>query len=123
MKTTNTKPDVYTISETDEATVRTAILLLQHEAHNNAQCRGFDNAPGVDYALMHTELSEGFEGYRQGDPPDDKIPEFTSQEAELADCLIRIFHYCDKHQLRLGKAVLAKLKFNRTRPFKHGKKF
>lgn len=73
-------------------------------------------------ALMHSELSEGLEGVRK-DLMDSHCPEYTSEEVELADALIRILDHAGKYKLRLGEAVLAKLDYNRSRPYKHGKKF
>ena len=40
--------------------------------------------------LIVTELSEAVENIRHREMPDDKIPEFTGLEAELADAVIRI---------------------------------
>jgi NTP pyrophosphatase (non-canonical NTP hydrolase) len=73
-------------------------------------------------ALMHTELSEMLEGIRKPGP-DSHCPEFTSEEVELADLLIRAFDYAGAYSIRLGEALQAKLAYNRTRPYKHGKKF
>lgn len=73
-------------------------------------------------ALMHSELSEALEGIRK-DKMDEHCPEFTSEEVELADALIRILDYAGGFKLRLGEAVLAKLAYNRSRPHKHGKSF
>lgn len=77
---------------------------------------------GLKCALVHSEASEWLEGARHGNPADQHCPEFTSEEIELADVLIRIFDYAGQFHLRLGAAVEAKMKFNRTRPYKHGKK-
>lgn len=74
-------------------------------------------------ALCHSELSEALEALRQGNPPDDKIPEFSGAEAELADCLIRIFDMCHGRGWRLAEAVLTKMEYNAGRPYRHGKTF
>ena len=75
-------------------------------------------------ALMHSELSEALEAIRNGNPPDDKIPEFTGVEAELADVIIRIMDISAAKGYRVGEAVVAKINYNKNRPYKHGgKKF
>lgn len=52
---------------------------------------------------------------------DDHVPSLTGEAAELADVLIRIFHYCGEHGIDLGEALRAKHEYNITRPFRHGK--
>lgn len=74
-------------------------------------------------ALMHSELSEALEADRKGITSDDKIPAYTGLEAELADVVIRILDFSGRHNLRLGEAIIEKLAFNTTRPFKHGKAY
>ena len=75
-------------------------------------------------ALMHSELSEALEAIRNGNPPDDKIPEFTGVEAELADVIIRIMDMAAAKGYRVGEAVIAKINYNKNRAYKHGgKKF
>jgi NTP pyrophosphatase (non-canonical NTP hydrolase) len=75
-------------------------------------------------ALMHSELSEALEAIRNGNPPDDKIPEFTGVEAELADVIIRIMDLAAAKGYRVGDAIVAKINYNKNRPYKHGgKKF
>lgn len=52
---------------------------------------------------------------------DDHVPSLTGESAELADVLIRIFHYCGKRGINLGQAVQKKHEYNTTRPYRHGK--
>ena len=52
---------------------------------------------------------------------DNHVPSLTGEAAELADVLIRIFHYCGRRGIDLGEAVRLKHEFNTTRPYKHGK--
>lgn len=73
-------------------------------------------------ALMHSEVSEALEGRRIGDPYDDKIVNFTSQEAELADIIIRVMDYGVTRELRIAEALVEKMTFNYNRTFRHGGK-
>lgn len=98
---------------------------VQEVVHSTAVGKGWwyeSVNPGEKIALMHSELSEALEALRNGDPPDDKITEFSGSEAELADVIIRIMDFAAHYKLRVAEALLAKAAYNETRPFKHGGK-
>ena len=73
--------------------------------------------------LIVTEIAEACEGLRHGNPASNHIPKFSLVEEELADAIIRIADLSEAYGYRIEKAILAKLKFNKTRQIKHGKKF
>ena len=44
-------------------------------------------------------------------------------EDEIADTVIRIFDMCEGFGIDLERHIELKLEYNRTRPYKHGKKY
>ncbi len=66
------------------------------------------------HMLMVTEIAELTEGTRKN-LQDSHLPQFKSEEVELADLLIRAFDYAGWRKLRLGEAFWEKLEYNRTR--------
>lgn len=73
--------------------------------------------------LITTEVAELAEEVRKREIPlSEKIPGFTAEEDEAADVLIRLLDYCAWRKLRLGDAMEAKLAYNATRAYKHGKR-
>ena len=99
---------------------------LSIKAHQNAIAHGWweeERSFGEIVALMHSELSEALEYDRIGDVPSEHIPDFRGVEEELADVIIRIFDYAGHKHLRLGEAIIAKMQFNESRPYKHRKRY
>lgn len=98
---------------------------LASEVHANAVAKGWWDNPRNDgelIALVHSELSEGLEALRIGNPSDDKIPEYSGIEAELADVIIRIMDMASARGWRVGDALQAKVAMNATRTHMHGGK-
>jgi NTP pyrophosphatase (non-canonical NTP hydrolase) len=70
---------------------------------------------GLKLALVMSELGETLEAVRNNLGPDSHIPEFSSEEAEVADAVLRLMNYATDRNLRLAEAIYAKNEFNRNR--------
>jgi NTP pyrophosphatase (non-canonical NTP hydrolase) len=66
-------------------------------------------------ALVHSEVSEGLEGWRKG-KMDDHLPHRSMLEVELADAVIRILDLAGGMNLDVAGAVIEKLAYNQKRP-------
>lgn len=119
------------------------LVLLAKDIHENALRKGFWENPNVAEKLMLivSELSEALEADRHGKRFDgqisavngwvgdeDFLKHFTEKvkdtfEDELADAFIRILDLSTYLEFDLLAHVKAKHRFNKTRPYKHGKKY
>lgn len=96
-----------------------AVVVDEHGPHGfNPHLRN----TGELLMLMVSELGEAIEAHRKG-LNDDKLTALPGVHVELADCLIRILDYCGAHGVDIGDIVRQKLEYNRTRAYKHGKKY
>jgi len=98
-----------------QSTINNLIL----ECHAIAKEKGWwddSRNDGELIALMHSELSEALEALRNHGTKDNLAE-------ELADCCIRIFDYCGAREINLEETLRKKIDYNKTRPYRHGKKF
>ena len=102
---------------------------LVKRSYTHAVKKGFhDQARSVGdlICLMHSELSEAFEHFRDGHTPDEIFfseggkPDGVS--VELADVVIRIADFCGRYGIDLEAVIDTKMAYNATRPHKHGGK-
>lgn len=118
---------------------------LSARVHQTALDKGWYDGGGRTFgeviALMHSELSEALEDYRNGAAPESTWYEkktdgerHISREqvdetwkpcgipSELADVVIRVMDACAYYGIDLDRAIQEKMAYNATRPHRHGGK-
>lgn len=104
--------------------------LILH-SYNTAQVKGWHDGKRTlveELALMHTEISEAVEETRKPQQPmlvigcdgDGQKP--GGLAVELADTIIRICDTAMYRKIPLIEALVAKMRYNLTRPVRHGGK-
>lgn len=109
----------------DPLVLREALEVLISCAFLIAKDHGWHDEKQSDsecIVLMHAELSEAIEALRRGNKQDKHCPDFTALEVELADTVIRVFDFAGLRNIDLAGAIIAKMKYNRNRSYKHGDK-
>jgi len=104
----------------------TVLDRLRDKAHTTATEHGWwDDNRSTGEALLKVivEVAEAVQALEQGNPPDKHLPDFDSLTIELADTVIRILDLAGRLYLPLGAAIGAKMAFNESRPYRHGKQF
>ena len=84
-----------------------------------------DNRFAESVALLHSEVSEVLEAYREWGTTD-MTDEFRGKPegvgSELADVFIRLLSSCHQYGIDLHREYERKMAYNRTRAFRHGGK-
>lgn len=125
----------------DETLLARLLNLFAGEVFLNAKTKGFHESDASrsdveNYAVwtanLHGEVSELWEAVRQAElsvlcdksqkMQDLGLPQLTCEDEELADIVIRVLDIAAARGVDIGKAIITKHHFNRSRPHMHGGK-
>lgn len=117
----------------NDGTLSVAIQQLSKEIFEINVEKGWEpdkkRTVGDEVALLHSEVSEIFEAYREwgfddatADPEPNSLPKPEGMGSEYADLFIRILHYTTVHGIDLIQETRRKIEYNKTRSFRHGGK-
>ena len=111
----------------DEKTLAQIVIHgLVQEAHQTAREHGWwkRNRNIAETLFKITmEVAEAGQALENGIPPDKHLSDYDAFTVELADIVIRVFDLAGANDLKLGQAIVDKMEFNQTRPYRHGKEF
>lgn len=141
------QPNKSSNAESDRAVALSSFVMLAEDIHRNANDKGFwkpDSNTAEKLMLIVSELSEAMEADRKGKFAHPQVWEnmeayenssnnawMTAFEShikdtfqdELADAFIRLLDLSKRYSIDLMKHVQAKHRYNKLRPFMHGKKY
>lgn len=156
-----THKEIARLDEDDEAAITFGFKILSEAIAANNYEKGWrspdtpleETRPMGDLiALLHSEVTEAFEAYRNGEPglwyeyefngikttPEDDVASYAVYTvpghsdailgkpqgiaSELADVLIRVLDMAEEKGIPLLQAIFDKHAYNQTRPYRHGGK-
>lgn len=94
----------------------------QRSAHENATVKGL--VKGQSYIRHLEQLLEEVEEFSQcagSDTESSVIPPYSQDAEELADVVITAMTCAQHFSIPLAQAIVHKMRYNATRPWKHGK--